>query len=235
MNNKKSKLLIWIIVLGIAALSSPFWGYELFLWGAHGFSKDYSKIDKCLDSGGRWNYEKHECEMKEMENISAKIPDGWKIPTDSLFQTKWINENHENYLKTSADFDRNGLSDSVLLLESNDGKHFGIFAFFFDTNEIRTVEIYNSKKDTSLQKGLIEHPEYKAIDIYKANYGIRIAPIGEHLTACGKGYYECEANEPETLFLENPGIDFFHYDAGGTRYFYYDNKIKNWFFQWIDD
>jgi hypothetical protein len=232
---KKKNITIWIILIVIIAISSPFWGNELFLWTVHGFKRDYLKIDQCLDSGGRWNYEKHECEMNEKKNLCIKIPTGWKIPEDSLFKTKWINENHDGYLRIAADFDRNGFIDSVLLLESNDGKHFGIFAFLFDTSAIKAIEIYNSAKDTLLHKGLIEHPEYKAIDMYIAYYGIRVAPEGKYLTACGKGYFDCEANEPETLFLINPGIDFFHFDAGGTRYFYYDYESRSWKFQWMDD
>lgn len=232
---KKKKIAICVFAIFVIAASSPFWGYELFLWSAHGFNKDYSKIDRCLDSGGRWNYEKHACEREENRILCIKIPTGWKIPEDSLFKTKWINEDHQKYLRISTDFDRNGFVDTVLFLESVDGKEFGIFAFLFDTNGIKSVEIYNSEKDSSLQKGLVEHPEYKAIEIYKAYYGIRVAAVGEYLTACGKGYFDCAVNEPETLFLKNPGIDFFHYDAGGTRYFYFDNLYQKWIFQWMDD
>jgi hypothetical protein len=36
--------------------------YFTFLWVAHDFNPKFLKIDRCLDNGGRWNYEKGVCE-----------------------------------------------------------------------------------------------------------------------------------------------------------------------------
>jgi hypothetical protein len=103
----------------------------------------------------------------------------------------------------------------VFLLETEDCKNIGIFVYLFNANGYRVEEIFNTINDVSLPNQIKTHPEYDQIKIYKAAYGIRIAPIGEYQTACGKGYFDCDENEPEEIILKNPGIDFFPYDAGG--------------------
>ncbi len=37
------------------------------LYMAHDFNPDFMKIDSCLDSGGRWNYETRSCDHEEGE------------------------------------------------------------------------------------------------------------------------------------------------------------------------
>lgn len=37
-------------------------GYFFSLWAVHGFNPDFLLINKCIESGGRWNYERRECE-----------------------------------------------------------------------------------------------------------------------------------------------------------------------------
>lgn len=230
------KKLIWIFVFIFTALTFPFWAYESFLWITHGFSKDYNKIDKCIDSGGKWDYANRTCLYADtIMNSKIKLPDGWILPKDTLFSNKWINMDHEKYLKFADDFDGNGLMDSVFILETLNGNDFGIFVFKYYKDSIKCEEIYNTMKDIELKKAMLEHPGYNTIKMYKLVYGIRTVIPGKHLTACGKGYWECDENETEEIELKNAGIDFFHYDAGGARYFYYVNDKKEWQYAWIDD
>ena len=48
---KKSRLIGAIIGLGLLG--------GLIFW-----ARGCLAVDKCLDNGGRWNYERHECEMQ---------------------------------------------------------------------------------------------------------------------------------------------------------------------------
>lgn len=50
---------ILILALTAALLAG---GYYFTLWAIHGFNPDFLLINKCIESGGRWNYERRECE-----------------------------------------------------------------------------------------------------------------------------------------------------------------------------
>lgn len=38
-------------------------GYFFTLYAIHGFSPDFLKINKCVESGGRWNHKTRTCEQ----------------------------------------------------------------------------------------------------------------------------------------------------------------------------
>jgi hypothetical protein len=38
-------------------------GYFFTLYAIHGFSPDFLEINKCVESGGRWNYKSRSCEQ----------------------------------------------------------------------------------------------------------------------------------------------------------------------------
>jgi hypothetical protein len=44
-------------------------GYFFSLYAIHGFSPDFLEINKCLESGGRWNYQTRRCEQIYESNI----------------------------------------------------------------------------------------------------------------------------------------------------------------------
>ena len=67
MKNRKA---IIAISIGLIVLS-PFIAYEAFLFVIHGFNRDYNKIDRCLDSGGKWDYENRVCIFEE--NSASEI------------------------------------------------------------------------------------------------------------------------------------------------------------------
>jgi hypothetical protein len=48
-----------ILAITTAVLAA---GYFFTLWAIHGFNPDFLRINKCIESGGRWNYERRECE-----------------------------------------------------------------------------------------------------------------------------------------------------------------------------
>lgn len=50
-----------IVSFGVLTLLS----INITMWARTGFNPDYSRIDRCLDLGGRWNYELRDCEGSE--------------------------------------------------------------------------------------------------------------------------------------------------------------------------
>lgn len=47
------------IALALLAAAVAYYG---LLFAMHGGNPDFLSIDRCLDAGGRWNYERHLCE-----------------------------------------------------------------------------------------------------------------------------------------------------------------------------
>ena len=45
-------------------------GYFFTLYAIHGFSPDFLKINKCVESGGRWDYKSRNCEQVYESKIS---------------------------------------------------------------------------------------------------------------------------------------------------------------------
>jgi hypothetical protein len=52
-------MLKWIGLIVVVAVLT----YFVILFIAHGGSRDFLRIDSCLDAGGRWNYESRTCEL----------------------------------------------------------------------------------------------------------------------------------------------------------------------------
>ena len=49
--------------------------------------------------------------------------------------------------------------------------------------------------------------------------GIATLPPGRYLTACGKGYFECDPQGPEELVTRWDGIDFFYEESADSVYY----------------
>jgi len=166
--------------------------------------------------------------------LAVTPPEGWQFPKDSKFNNKWIHSNHMKYLLAVGDFNGDNINDTAVILESIDENEFGIFVYLNGTKEI--YDIYNSKTDTILNSFRNEARKYKqVINSYKATYGIESIKIGKYTTACGKGFYDCEKGEPEEIILKHNAISFFQFDAGGTRYYYFNNKLNKFVNYFIDD
>lgn len=57
MKRKKLRVLITVTTIPLALVLL----YLGFLFLAHDFNPHFLDIDRCLDSGGMWNYEKNKC------------------------------------------------------------------------------------------------------------------------------------------------------------------------------
>jgi len=54
--------------------------------------------------------------------------------------------------------------------------------------------------------------------------GIDTVKSGKYETACGKGYWECEKDEPETLVTKRDAIEFFKDESASSIYVYNPKK-----------
>lgn len=80
------KIAIGVIIVGV-----------LGVWAFFKFS-DFMAIDKCLDSGGAWNYETRECEYELPDSLQSK-PD--KI---NLIGSKWYSKGYRIFAGDTLTF-----------------------------------------------------------------------------------------------------------------------------------
>ena len=92
-----------------------------------------------------------------------------------------------------ADFNGDGLVDHVWLLLRSSGVGWGLFAFLGSKE--------GQRRAIKLEEDVGQVPAQ--------HMGVLLVTPGEYDTACGKGYWDCEAGEPEKLKLTLPAIDFF--------------------------
>jgi len=163
------------------------------------------------------------------------LPADYLKPKDELFFQKWRDSSKTKFLSLGTDLNCDNLIDSVFILEKKDGKGIGLFAFLKDEkNNFTVYNLYESTKDKNNYDNLNEVQIEQIRKQYKSAYGIKIANQGSYQTACGKGYYECEEDEPEEVLLKCNGINFFLYESANS-FFYWDN-IQNKFKRiWISD
>ena len=67
----KNRKIIIATSIGLLILS-PFLAYEVFLFCIHEFNPDYNKIDRCLDRGGKWDYENRICIFEESTDMEIE-------------------------------------------------------------------------------------------------------------------------------------------------------------------
>lgn len=57
-----------VIAAGLLILSFLI-AHEALLFWVHDFNPDYRKIDRCLDAGGKWDYENRVCIPSDEQGI----------------------------------------------------------------------------------------------------------------------------------------------------------------------
>ena len=55
--------------------------------------------------------------------------------------------------------------------------------------------------------------------------GIKAVEPGTYKTVCGKGYFECDKDEPDEITLKYTGVDFF-LSEGANSYYYWNDVTK---------
>ena len=152
-------------------------------------------------------------------SFDGKLPKGYRFPEKSDYT-----EDEQSYLKNNfpykieADFDGNGKVDTALLLIKGDNSGWTLFVFM------------RSKND-QIDTFPLDHTEHTVPYLYM---GISILEPGKLKTACGKGYWDCKPGEPPTLYLKNPGINYFVFESANSV-FYWNKDSKNFSRIWLSD
>jgi len=148
------------------------------------------------------------------------IPTGWRLPTEKDITGDWAEFRKDNphpYL-AQADFNGDGVRDDAYIALSTQGTK---WALFVNLNKKKrnpqVIKLDEDSGETSPQR-----------------MGVGIAEPDTYKTACGKGYWECEKDDTETLKLKLPAIDYYLFQSANS-FFWWDNKMGKFRRTWISD
>ena len=147
-----------------------------------------------------------------------QFPQGWEIATKINYSSenlRFSNNIAPSYL--CEDFNGDGTIDNAWILINKKKDIFGLF-----------VKLGNIDTITKLEEYKIDGSDHK-IDM-----GISVVKPGKYITACGKGYGDCEPDEPKEIEINWPSINFFLYESANSFY-YWDNNKKKFNRIWISD
>src|SRR2546428_2515981 len=116
-------------------------------------------------------------------NAQLNLPEGWRAPKAqelALTDNTWRNSSREKYLVVRADFDGDGKEDQAQLLVNADGTTYGLFILLGSGSAV-----------------VLDYRDVSSL----TTMGIDKLSPGTHKTACGKGYGDCKAGEPESVRL----------------------------------
>lgn len=145
---------------------------------------------------------------------------GWRLPTEKDMTGDWAEFRKDNphpYL-AQADYNGDGIRDDAYIALSTNGKCWALF-----------VNLNKKKGSPKVIKLAEDNGE-----IAPQRMGVGIAEANTYKTACGKGYWECDKDETETLKLKYPAIDFYLYESANS-FFWWDKKLGKFRRTWISD
>lgn len=123
--------------------------------------------------------------QKKPFQSTINIPQGWseykKKSEEICFQ-----QTETDGLHVSADLDADNISDEAYILKNQENQTFGLFVY------LSTAKKFLLVKDLGSDLGQVS---------------LELISPGEVKTACGKGYWDCKADEPELLKLTYPALN----------------------------
>jgi hypothetical protein len=133
---------------------------------------------------------------------AEEFPADLRLPTkEELAKEPERKKSPTKYARVTADFNGDGKTDNAFLLV-NINTHKNVFAIKLSTDNGYDWKI--------IDKG--------QLDWGKPSMAIELATPGKYETECGKGYYECPKNEPESVTLKNPGLWYSNFfDKGENK------------------
>ena len=100
------------------------------------------------------------------------------------------------------------LRDDAYIAMANQGSKWALFVNLNNKKgKPRVIKLYEDSGETPPQR-----------------MGIGIASPDTYETACGKGYWECEKGDTETLKLKLPAIDFYVFEST-NEFYWWDKKL----------
>jgi hypothetical protein len=153
-----------------------------------------------------------------ISQATISAPAGYRRPTASDYTEGWASFRGavpEPFV-ARADFNGDGHQDEAWLLVREPGG-FGLFVFLGSpTASARIVQLTEAKS------------------LRAQSHGVEVALPGPHMTACGKGHWVCNTNEPEVLTLETPGILLQQFESSSSI-FWWSRKSNRFERTWISD
>lgn len=146
------------------------------------------------------------------------LPPGWRLPTQSELASGWRDDDPARYAIVRGDINGDGITDQAMLLVSTHKQGYALFAFISQgRHKFKTYKL-DAHKDLSFLEIM----------------GIARIPPGTYRTACGKGYWKCEAGEPAELLIKHDSIEYFREESAAS-YFLWDPRRHNFRRIWISD
>ncbi len=146
-------------------------------------------------------------------DVAAEVlpvpPQGWRYPTTAEIGQPWRDAHEGRYLVARGDFDGDGEDETVAILFSEErsprGVPMSIGLFLWPDAGDDPLTLH-------LQEGVLP------IDLQRI--GVDILAAGDHVTACGAGFWTCATGEPAALRIRHPAILYFHHESRSGAYFW---------------
>jgi hypothetical protein len=153
-------------------------------------------------------------------STARSLPEGYRYPTDADRSGDWETFQSEipKPFYAEADFNGDGLPDEAWILLRESGKGWGLFVFLGQRDGEPVVHKLEEDRGGSPAQ----------------RFGLDVVEPGRYETACGKGYWDCEPNEPEELSLVLPGLDFFAFESANS-FFWWNVKSSAFKRTWMSD
>lgn len=144
--------------------------------------------------------------------LAIEPPNGWRLPTDKELSGEPLREKSPTKnAKVIHDLNSDGKADHAFLFKSTEFSGEGLLVYLSSPGG------YSWEVLSEIDWG----KKYPIVDLVM---GIDAAEPGEYETACGKGYWECEKNEPETLILKAPGIWHFKFESAASIWYWNEDS-----------
>jgi hypothetical protein len=131
-----------------------------------------------------------------------QLPAGWRRPPANLTGQQFRAKDANHFLVAKGDFNGDGVQDKALLLINQHTQKMGFFVCLTTA--------------TGCDWHRLEVMEIAFLDVM----GIAKVKPGEYDTACGKGYWECEKDEPKKLKTKRDAVEFFKDESASSVYVY---------------
>ena len=126
------------------------------------------------------------------------MPAGFRFPASADYSGDWAAFRAQIPVPfhVTADLNGDGRADEAWLLLADPAPAWALVVFLASpTGTHRVIQLQAESKE----------------DVHR--YGIMRADPGRYETACGKGFWTCEADEPAVLSLKLPALQFFLFES----------------------
>jgi len=154
--------------------------------------------------------QQHNLSTEKCNHSELYISKGWCQPTKSDYKDDWLTFKKQlpTPFHASGWFNGDRKKDEAWILFDSQHSKWGVFIFLQqDGGKYQTVKLSEST----------------VADLSPQFISIQTAELGEHETACGKGYWECSKGEPAIVTLKMNGLIKSPYESGGASLIYWQN------------